>query len=116
MEAVDALTPVRAAGLAVLLGSLNPKCLLFLAGGAAAVAQTEIPASEQAVAWAVFVLVASIGVGIPVGVVVTLGARSRPVLDRLEAWMTQNNAVIMAVVLLMLGVNLIGDAISGLTT
>jgi threonine/homoserine/homoserine lactone efflux protein len=116
MEAVDSLGPGRAVGLGLLLGSLNPKCLLFLVGGAAAVAQTEIPASEQAVAWAVFTLVASIGVAVPVGVVVALGDRSRPVLDRLEAWMTQNNAVIMAVVLLLLGVKLVGDAISGLTT
>jgi hypothetical protein len=36
------------------------------------------------------------------------------VLDRLKAWLTANNAVIMAVLLLVLGVKLLGDGISAL--
>jgi hypothetical protein len=38
------------------------------------------------------------------------------VLDCLKNWMAQNNAVIMAVALLVTGVKLIGDAISGLSS
>jgi hypothetical protein len=35
------------------------------------------------------------------------------ILDRLKAWMTDNNAAIMAVLCLVIGAKLIGDAISG---
>ena len=36
-------------------------------------------------------------------------------LDGLKSWMSANNAVIMAVLLLIIGVKLVGDAISGLS-
>lgn len=44
-----------------------------------------------------------------------MGKRSADVLRRLKEWMGQNNAVIMAVLCLVIGVKLIGDSISGLT-
>ena len=43
-----------------------------------------------------------------------MGDRARrTMLDRLKAWMAHNNAVIMAVICLVIGAKLIGDAISG---
>jgi hypothetical protein len=42
-----------------------------------------------------------------------LGERSAPPPHRLQTWMARNNAVIMAVILLLIGVKLVGDAISG---
>ena len=45
-----------------------------------------------------------------------LGDRSGPLLQRLKDWMAQNNAVIMAVILLLIGVKLIGDAITGFSS
>ena len=61
-------------------------------------------------------LVASIGVATPVVVYFALGSRSAELLERLENWMAHNNAVIMAVLLVVIGVKLIGDAISGFST
>ena len=43
-----------------------------------------------------------------------VGARRRVVLGRLKGWMRRNDAVILAVVLLVIGVTLIGDGIGGL--
>jgi hypothetical protein len=43
-----------------------------------------------------------------------MGDRSRKLLDAIKDWRAANNAVIMAVLLLILGVKLIGDGISGL--
>jgi hypothetical protein len=43
-----------------------------------------------------------------------LGERSQEMLARLKDWMTQHNAVIMAVLCLIIGAKLIGDGISGL--
>jgi hypothetical protein len=78
-----------------------------------AIAQTGIPAGEQAASLAVFALVASLGVGAPVVIFFALGERSRALLDRLESWLAQHNGAIMSVLLVVIGVKLIGDAISG---
>jgi hypothetical protein len=42
-------------------------------------------------------------------------ARMRPPLEELRAWLTPNNAVVMAVLLLVIGVDLTGQGISALT-
>jgi threonine/homoserine/homoserine lactone efflux protein len=115
MGALDAFTPAKAGGAGVLLSALNPKKLLLIVAGMAAIAQTGIPPGEQAVALTVFTLIASIGVAVPVVIYFALGDRSAQLLDRLKTWMAQNNAVIMAVLLLVIGVKLVGDAISGLS-
>lgn len=62
MGALDAFTPVKAGGAAIVLSALNPKNLLLIVAGMAAIAQNGIPGGEQAVALVVFTLVASIGV------------------------------------------------------
>jgi threonine/homoserine/homoserine lactone efflux protein len=112
MAALDTFTPVKAAGAGVLLSGLNPKNALLSIGAAAAIAGTGIAADEQALAYGLFVLIATIGVGTPVVLFFVLGDRSRHILDALKEWMAANNAVIMAVLLLLLGVKLIGDGIS----
>ena len=73
-----------------------------------------IEASEQAIALGVFVLVATLGPGLPVAAYFLLGDRARRLLDELKAWMGAHNAAIMAVLCLVIGAKLIGDAISGL--
>ena len=113
MSALDTFEPPKAIGTGVLLSAVNPKNLLLAIAGAAAIAQTGIPGGEQAVAWVVFILVASAGVAAPVIVAVALGDRSRHVLDELKDWLGANNATIMAVLLVVIGVKLIGDGISG---
>jgi hypothetical protein len=100
----------------VLLGTINPKNLLLIVGGAAAVAQTGISGGDQAIAWAVFTLIASIGVGAPVVIYFALGDRAAKLLDGLKTWMARNNTVIMAVLCLIIAVKLIGDAITGFSS
>jgi threonine/homoserine/homoserine lactone efflux protein len=116
MGALDAFTPPKAAGAGVLLGTINPKNLLLIVGGAAAVAQTGISGGDQAIAWAVFTLIASIGVGAPVVIYFALGDRAAKLLDGLKTWMARNNTVIMAVLCLIIAVKLIGDAITGFSS
>jgi hypothetical protein len=111
---VNEIKPLPAAGLGVVMG-LNPKNLLLGVAAAAAIAQTGISAGEQAIAYLVFALVGTLGVGTPVGIYLAMGARSEQLLSDLKDWMAQYNAVITAVICLIFGVKLIGDAISGLT-
>ena len=116
MKALDTFTPVRAVGLGALLSGLNPKNMLLAIAGAAAIAQTGISTGQQIATYVIFVLIASIGVAAPVLIALAMGDRSRHLLDELQDWMARNNAVTMAVLLLIIGVKLIGDAISGFST
>jgi threonine/homoserine/homoserine lactone efflux protein len=115
MQAIDQFKPGKAAGMGALLSGINPKNLILTLGAAAAIAQTGIGAGEQAVALAVFILVGTLGPGIPVAIYFALGERAKHVLDELKGWMGANNAAIMAVLCLVIGAKLIGDAIAGLS-
>ena len=113
MQAIETFTPPKAAGLGVLLSAVNPKNLLLVVSAAAAIAQTGASAGDQAVALAIFVLIGTLGPGAPVILYFALGQRSKQLLDRLKSWMSAHNAAIVAVLCLVIGAKLIGDAISG---
>jgi threonine/homoserine/homoserine lactone efflux protein len=115
MKTIDTFTPVRAAGIAVVLSSVNPKNLLLTVGAAAAIAQTGVSTGSQAVALAIFVLLAALGPGIPVGIFFLMGERAAATLDNLRGWMVRENAAIMAVLCVVIGAKLIGDGISALS-
>ena len=115
MTTIDQTKPPAAFGLAAVLSGANPKNLLLAVAGGAAIAQTGISGGQQAVAYLIFALIGTLGVGIPVVVYFAMGARSEKLLAGLKDWMTAHNAVIMTVLCLIIGVKLIGDAISSLT-
>lgn len=115
MKTIDSFTSAKAAGFGVLLSAVNPKNLLLVVGAAAAIAQTGASTASQAVALAVFVAIGTLSVGAPVALYFALGERSKRILDGLKEWMSQNNAVIMTVLCLIIGAKLIGDGISGLS-
>ena len=114
MGALDRFKAGAALGAGAALAGANPKNLLLIVGGATAIAKTGIPGTEQAISLAIFALVGTIGVGAPVIIYFAMGPRAPHTLGRLKDWMGHNNAVIMAVLCLVIGMKLIGDAISGL--
>jgi threonine/homoserine/homoserine lactone efflux protein len=116
MGALDDFTPVKSSGAGVILSIVNPKNLLLVIAGAAAIAATGITGGQQAVAWLVFTLIATIGVGVPVVIYFALGDGAAALLDRLKNWLARNNGVIMAVLFLIIGAKLIGNAISGFSS
>jgi threonine/homoserine/homoserine lactone efflux protein len=113
MQALDTFGPVKALGAGVALSLLNPKNLLLAVAGATVIAQGGLTVGQEAAALAVFVAIATIGVATPVVIYFAMGDRSSRVLGEMKDWMARNNTVIMAVILLLIGVKLIGDAISG---
>jgi threonine/homoserine/homoserine lactone efflux protein len=115
MGALDRFTPVKAIGAGAFLSALNPKNLLLVIGGATVVAQAAISGGQTAVVWILFTIVATIGVGAPLAIYFAMGKRAAALLEQLKSWLAHNNAVIMATLCLIIGVKLIGDAISGLS-
>jgi hypothetical protein len=116
MGSVERFGPGKALGAGAVLSGANPKNLLLAIGAAAAIAQTGIGSGDQAIAYVVFALVATVGVAAPVVMFFALGDRSQRILAGLRDWMGQHNAVIMAVICLIIGAKLIGDAIGGFSS
>ncbi|HUA45159.1 MAG TPA: GAP family protein [Solirubrobacteraceae bacterium] len=116
MKTIDKFTPTRSAAMGVALSAVNPKNLLLVVGAAAAIAQTGASTVSQAVALAVFIVIATLGVGAPVAVYFVMGDRAPRILSGLHDWMARENATIMAVICVIIGAKLIGDAITALTT
>ena len=115
LRSVDRFTAGRAAATGAALAAADPKNLVLIAGAATAIAETGASTGAQALALLVFALVGTLGAGVPVLLYMTQGERARRRLDRLKAWMVEHNGAVIAVLCLVIGAKLIGEAISGLS-
>lgn len=115
MTTLDTFTAPRSLGIGAALAGVNPKNLMLTLGAGAAIAQTGIATGQQFVALAVFIVIGSLGIAVPVAVFFVGGARAGQVLGEWKDWMARHNAAIMSAVLLLLGTKLLGDAVPGLT-
>jgi threonine/homoserine/homoserine lactone efflux protein len=113
MRTIGDFSVAKAGGAGIALSALNPKNLLLTVAAAAEIAEVGVPAGEQVVVLFAFVLLASVGVLTPLLVSLALGDRSQELLDGLRRRMARHNAVITAVLFLLIGAKLIGDAVSG---
>jgi len=115
MQRMDGFTPVKAAELGLALTVLNPKNLMLVAVAALEIADLGLSTGYEIGVLAVFVLIASAGVLLPLIAALALGDGSRAPLEAVRGWMVRSNAAIMTVLLLLIGAKLIGDAIAGLS-
>lgn len=113
MATVDSISPVKALALGVALSALNPKNLALTLAASASIAQAGLDATEETVAIAVFVLIGSLTVaGSVLFFLVAPRQAARP-LGAVRQFMADNNATIMMVILLILGLKVLGDAVGG---
>jgi threonine/homoserine/homoserine lactone efflux protein len=112
MRAIDDFTIAKAGGAGFALSAVNPKNALLVIAAALEIGAPGLPAGAQITLLLVFVIIASVGVLTPLALALALGHRSRVPLDALRGWMADNNAVIMAVLFLVIGAKLVGDAIA----
>src|SRR3954447_3408559 len=116
MGAIADFGPGKALVAGAVLAGANPKNLLLAIAAAASIAATGISGGEEAVAYLVFALIGTVGVAAPVVIYFSMGTRAGALLDGLQRWMARNNAVIMAVLLLVIGAKLVGETISGFSS
>lgn len=114
LHSVDSLTPIRALGLALLLSAVNPKNLTLTLAASLAIAQSTIGSVQSVVALALFVVIASVSVAAPVILFLVLGPRAAHTLDELRIWLTENNATVLFVLLLIFGAILIAEGVNGI--
>ncbi len=111
MAAIDSFGIGKSLGMGFLLSALNPKNLLLVAAAAATIAAAGLSGGDQTVALLVFTLIAASTVAVPVIGYLIVGERADESFANAKDWLIQNNSVVMAVLLLVFGVSLVGDAL-----
>ena len=112
MSAIDSMTAGKAFGLGFLLSAVNPKNLLMASSAGLIVGGAGLTVGQIAVVIIIFVLLAASTVLVPVVGYLIAAARLAGPLDKLREWLVDNNAVIMAVLLLVIGVAMIGKGLA----
>ncbi|HEY6624060.1 MAG TPA: GAP family protein [Acidimicrobiales bacterium] len=113
LRAIENITPGKSVGLGVGLSAINPKNLIMSLGGGIAISQAPTSPGGHVGAAVIFVALAATTVVVPVVLYRIMGARAQPMLESLDAWLEQNSATVMSVLLLVIGVVLIGKGIGG---
>ena len=111
MSAIDSIMAGKALGLGFLLSAVNPKNLLMAISAGLIIGGAGLAVGQTVVVIVIFVLLAASTVLIPVVAYLIASERLAGPLDSLRAWLVNNNATIMAVLLLVIGVAVIGKGI-----
>ena len=111
MQAIDTISFPMAFGLGFLLAAVNPKNLLMAASAGTEIGGAGLSGGNIAVVIVVFTLIAGSTVLIPVIGFLVAADRVREPLDALRGFLSKENAVIMAVLLLVIGTSVIGKGI-----
>ncbi|WP_194421985.1 GAP family protein [Microbacterium abyssi] len=111
MQTVDHISFGGAFGLGALLAGVNPKNLLLAASAGATIGSAGLSTGEVTITVAVFTLLAACTVLLPVIGYLVASKSLAGTLDELRVWLSRENAVIMTVLLLVLGVVVIGKGI-----
>jgi hypothetical protein len=114
MEKLEGATPTVALGFGALFSGANPKNFAFMIAAVLAIAQAELTAGQQVIPVAIFVLLASIGVGAPVLWYFIARDSAVQTLARGRVWLTANYATMMTIVFLLFGTVLLAKGLGGL--
>jgi threonine/homoserine/homoserine lactone efflux protein len=109
MAAIDRFTPGKSLGIGLLLSALNPKNLMLTVAAAAAIAAAGLTSTDSYIVLAVFVVIGTLGVAIPIGIYFLGGDKATETLAELRHWLAVNNATIMAVLMVVIGAKLVGN-------
>jgi threonine/homoserine/homoserine lactone efflux protein len=114
MSAIESFTFVKATGLGVVLSALNPKNLIMCVGAGTTIGAAHLSGGQASIAVGVFTVIAASTVAVPVIGYLFARQRMTAPLNGLRTWLTQHNAAVMSVLLLVIGVALIGKGIAAL--
>ena len=114
MAAIDDFTFPKALGLGFLLSGVNPKNLIIAAGAGLIIGSSAVGVGGDAAAIALFTVIASSTVAIPVLAHLVAAERMTRPLESLRKWLQDNNATVMATMILVIGAVLVGKGVGGL--
>ena len=111
MQAIDQVTFAKALGLGFLLSAVNPKNLLLAAAAGTDIGSARLDTGSIVIVIAVFTVIAASTILIPVVGYLIAADRLKAPLAALRGWHAKDNPLIKAVLLLVIGANLIGKGI-----
>jgi threonine/homoserine/homoserine lactone efflux protein len=113
MGTIDSFTAGKSLAIGVLLSAVNPKNLAMSLAAGLAIAQAAIPTGQEVVVLIIYIVIGASTVLAPVVVYFAMGDRAAAILGGWRKWLEENNAVVTALVLLVLAAVLIGQGITG---
>lgn len=113
MARLDALAPGRAMALGALL-ALNPKDLALTVAAGAKLGGAGLSAAQAGVVVAVFVVIATLGVAVPIILRAVMGERATPPLARARDEIERRGRVLGAIVVGIIGLVVLAQGVRGL--
>ncbi len=107
MQALEDAGPGAALRLGLLLSAANPKVLLLAAAAGLSVGAVPLEPVEVVVVALAFTAVASVSVATPVLLHLVAGGRVNGALAATRTWLLANNAAVLAVVMVVIGLGLV---------
>ena len=114
MQSIDSLASGKAVGLGLLLSAINPKNLMLTIAASVAIADASASTGESALLLAIFVILGSLSIAVPVLYYLIGGEQAKSTLDGWKTWLGANNATVMAVLLLVMGTVIGSKGLGGL--
>lgn len=111
MSAIDSMTAAKALGLGFLLSAVNPKNLIMAAGAGVLIGAGAISGGDKTITVIVFTVIAACSVAVPVIGYLVASTKIAGPLESLRGWLVHNNATVMSVLLLVIGVVMVGKGI-----
>jgi threonine/homoserine/homoserine lactone efflux protein len=111
MAAIDSMTAARGFLLGFALSALNPKNLLMGIGAGVTIGSAGLTVGESTATIVIYTIISASTVAVPVIAYLVASRRMAGPLEKLRAWLVHNNATVMAVLLLVIGVVVIGKGI-----
>lgn len=116
LQRVEEMGPVAAGASGFGIFAVNPKNLTVGVAAGVLLGSMELPVASAVTVIGIYVLIAASTVLVPTVAYFAMQDRIRPWLEEVRDWLTQNNAVVMAVVLLVIGAVMVGKGLSGFAT
>ncbi len=110
MRAIESFSPIKALMIGFLLATLNLKNTPMGITVGAAISELAHTTAQQTAGIIIYLILASCTITIPAIGFLLLGKRLQKTLESLKSWLIGNNATIMFVLFLILGVSLISKA------
>jgi threonine/homoserine/homoserine lactone efflux protein len=111
MGAIDKFKPGQSFGIGFVLAAVNPKNLTLTLAAAATIAGAGLTGADPYIVLAVFVIIGTLGLAIPIGIYFLGGDKASETLAELRHWLAVNNASIMAVLFVVIGAKLVGNGL-----
>jgi len=111
MAAIDKFTAGKSTAIGFVLAAVNPKNLTLTLAAAATIAATGLSTTDSYIVLAVFVVIGTLGLAIPIGIYFLGGDKAAQTLEELHHWLAIHNAAIMSVLFVVIGAKLLGNGL-----